>query len=110
MPSSLKTLSPGADAPKRSTPTLTPLEPTYRSQPIVTPASTETRASTSGGKTKFLYSSSWASKISHDGMLTTLTATPCSTRRARASKATATSEPVAIRIRSEEHTSELQSH
>ena len=44
--------APGAEAPKRSTPTEAPAAPTHRSHPNVSAASTETLVVTSGGKTE----------------------------------------------------------
>src|SRR5436190_8488232 len=50
-PSRSSTVVPGADAPKRSSETLSPRSPTQRFHPSETPASTESRAWTSGGRT-----------------------------------------------------------
>src|ERR1035438_10352610 len=66
----------GAEAPNRCIPTFRPFSPTYRSQPKVAAISTETRAVTEAGSTLSLYAASCCSKISHDGMLTTLAAMP----------------------------------
>src|SRR5262249_44957533 len=70
-PSSRLTLPPGADAPKRSTPTPAPPRPTQRSQPNVAPASTASRRVTVRGKTVSRYSADSDSNSSQDGMLTT---------------------------------------
>jgi hypothetical protein len=51
-PSSRMTTSPGADAPKRSSPTTSPAGPAIDSQPSIAPASTVTRAADSGGSTR----------------------------------------------------------
>src|SRR5277367_5821006 len=66
----------GADAPNRSWPTDEPSRPTYFCQPSVTPASTERRLRTDGGKTRSRYSCGWRSKIAVEGMLTMRTFTP----------------------------------
>lgn len=50
-PSSRMTTPPGADAPNRSMPMISPAGPATDSQPSVAPASTTTRASRSGGST-----------------------------------------------------------
>ncbi len=50
-PSCSSTVPPGADAPKRSIEIESPSSPTHLLQPSATPASTESRAFTSGGST-----------------------------------------------------------
>src|SRR5208337_1801010 len=69
-PSSFITTGPGAEAPKRSNPTTSPLVPTYFHQPSVAPASTASLG-TPAGSTLALYSAACSSKIFQLGMLTT---------------------------------------
>ena len=66
----------GAEAPKVRIPRIVPRSPVYRSQPRVEACSTATRRVTLGGNTDARYASSCCSNNSHDGMLTTLAATP----------------------------------
>ena len=95
-PNSSNSRSPGAEAPKWSRLTASPPSPSQRCQPKEVPASTLTRARRAGGSTSSRYASGWAANSSHEGRLTTRARTPSCPRRAAASSATDTSEPVAI--------------
>src|SRR6185437_4205076 len=57
----------GAEAPKVVIPRIAPSSPTYRSHPHTEPASTETLARTSGGRTLSRYAWVCFSNSSHDG-------------------------------------------
>src|SRR5215213_553526 len=97
-PSSRNATSPGADAPNRSRHTTSPDDPTYRSQPCLTPASTASRAVTVGGNTSSRYSCDCSSNSSQQGIDTTRVGTLSASNFSRASSASETSDPVAIRI------------
>src|SRR6202040_3727824 len=85
-PYSRITTSPGAEAPKRSTPRVGMGGPTYESQPSVTPASM-TSVGVPGGNTWFRYGSGWALNRLQHGKLTTRAFTPSPVKRSRAFKA-----------------------
>src|SRR3569623_849676 len=93
MPSSFMTVSPGAEKPKRSTPT-TLLA--YLYQRPVTPASMAIRFVQDEGSTLSLYSDDWRSNNSMQGMDTTR----APGRLSAALRAWGTSDPVAMMIRS----------
>mmetsp|Transcript_130491 Transcript_130491/g.194283 ORF Transcript_130491/g.194283 Transcript_130491/m.194283 type:complete len:216 (+) Transcript_130491:134-781(+) len=95
MPSSDMTMSPGAEKPKRSTPTTLPSRPTYLYHMLVTPASMATRLVHDLGRTSCLYESGWRSKMSMHGIETTRTPSPSASA---AFIACCTSEPDAMMI------------
>src|ERR1051326_7575321 len=97
-PSSRIATSPGADAPNRSRHTTSPDDPTYRSHPCLTPASTASRAVTAGGNTSSRYDCGCSSNSSQQGIDTTRAATPSASNFSLASSASETSDPVAIKI------------
>eukprot|EP00961_Rhodomonas_salina_P269930 3646601-Rhodomonas_salina.1 len=88
-------MSPGAEKPKRSTPTTLPSRPTYLYHMLVTPASMATRLVHDLGRTSCLYESGWRSKMSMHGIETTRTPSPSASA---AFIACCTSEPDAMRI------------
>src|SRR5713226_3612922 len=67
-PKCSSTVWPGADAPKCSIEIESPSSPTHCLHPSATPASTESRAFTSGGSTSSRYSRGWDSKSSQHGI------------------------------------------
>ena len=75
-----------------------PCSPTQRVQPKVAPASIETRALISCGRTAARYVSSCSSKSSHHGIETTRAGIFCVASSFCTARARLTSEPVAIRI------------
>src|SRR4029077_14766326 len=66
-PSSFNTVVPGAEAPKRSSPSTSPSLPTHFHQLIVAPGSTASRALAACGSTSSRYSSGWDSNSSMHG-------------------------------------------
>ncbi len=90
----------GADAPYRSMAMMAPSEPTQRSQPIETPASMLTRRASVGGRTSSRYALGAAAKRSQLGSDTTRVRMPSRVSSARASMASDSSEPVAMRMTS----------
>ena len=100
MPKCLNSSPAGAEAPKLSMPTTAPSRPTYLPQKPVTPASTATRRRTALGSTDSRQAASWRSNTSVEGIDTTRVFRPAASSTCLASIASATSEPVPIRIRS----------
>ena len=92
-PNFSRTTGPGAEAPKRSRPTTSPLEPTYFHQPRVAPASTASLG-TPAGKTLALYSGVCSSNIFQLGKLTMRARVPSAASSFAASRIAETSEPV----------------
>ena len=88
----------GADSPNVVIPTTLPSSVTYLCHPNGDPASTATRLRILRGRTFSLYAASCFSNNSHDGILTTRDAIPCSFNFACASITRETSDPVAIKM------------
>ena len=99
-PKRSKICSAGADMPNRSMAMMAPCPPTQRSQPSETPASTLTRAPTSGGRTSSRYAAGWAANRSQQGIETTRVRMPSAVSTSRAAMARCSSEPVAMRMSS----------
>src|ERR1051325_2584215 len=90
------TIFPGADAPNRSIPMISPLSPVYLCQPRGNPASTAIRRRSDGGSTESRYSGGWVSNNSQLGIDTSRARTLCCRSFSCASTISDSSDPVAM--------------